>query len=128
MAVHAEAMEGGALPASICAISIRRYDGWSAVMLRGELDRQSVAEVRAVVATELAEKRRVLIELVGLELIDLDGIRAFADLVKRGNHPSGECAVEVHGARGQVARLISLLGLENPDARICVSPGPASEI
>ena len=103
---------GGALPASICTISIRRYPGWSAVILRGELDRPSVVEVRAVVATELAESRRVLIELVGLECSDVDGVRALADLVRHGARRGGDGAVEVHGARGQVARLITLSGLE----------------
>ena len=104
---------GGALPASICTISIRRYSGWSAVILRGELDRPSVAEIRAAVATELGESRRVLIELVGLEFSDLDGVRALADLVRHGERRGGDGAVEVHGARDQVARLITLVGLEH---------------
>jgi anti-anti-sigma factor len=81
-------------------------------MLRGELDRQSGAEVRAAVATELIEERSVLIELVGVEFSDVDGVRALADLVKRGRS-SGDAGVEVHGARGQVARLIRLLALDD---------------
>ena len=77
--------------------------------MRGEPDRPSVAEIRAAVGTELGESRRVLIELVGLEFSDLDGVRALADLVRHGERRGG--AVEVHGARDQVARLITLVGL-----------------
>ncbi len=102
-----------ALPASICTIAVRRYRDWSALILRGELDRPTVAEVRAVVETELAENRRVLIGLVGLDFSDVNGIRVFADLVRQGGSRGGERAVEVHGARGQVARLVRLLGLED---------------
>jgi anti-anti-sigma factor len=102
--------EDGTLP--LCTISIRRYPGWSAVMLRGELDRQSASELRAAVAEELAEGQPVIVELVGLEFADLDGVRALADLALAGERCRGEAAVEVHGARGQVARLIELLGLD----------------
>lgn len=105
--------ESEALPASICTISVRRYREWSAVMLRGELDRLSVAEVQAVVEAELAGGRSVLIELVGLDFSDVNGIRVFADLVMEGHGADGECAVEVHGARGQVARLVTVLELED---------------
>lgn len=69
------------------------------MILRGELDRSSVAEVRAAVATELAESRRVLIELVGLEFSDLDGVRPLADLIRHGERRGGDGAIEMHGAK-----------------------------
>jgi anti-anti-sigma factor len=113
IAVAGGAIEAEALPVCTTSISIRRYSDWSAVMLRGELDRQSVAEIRATVAMELAEHRPVMIELVGVALSDVDGIRALAELVKSADGLSGGPAVEVHGAQGQVARLIQLLKLDD---------------
>lgn len=103
------ATEGGTLP--VCTISIRRYPDWSAVMLRGELDRKSAAEVLAAVAMELAEDRPVIIELVGLDFCDVEGLRTLADLARRSGRLGAR--IELHGARGQVARLIELLGLED---------------
>ena len=65
------------------------------------------------VVEALDENRPVLIELVGLEFSDVDGIRTLADLARRGERCRGGVGIEVHGARGQVARLIQLLGLED---------------
>lgn len=81
------------------------------MMLRGELDRHSAAEVRAAVTTEFAENRSVIIELVGLEFCDVEGLRMLADLARQCESIRGGAAVELHGPRGQVARLIGVLGL-----------------
>ena len=110
-AVDERVMDGVALP--VCTISIRRHEEWSAVVLRGELDRQSAGELRAIVASELAESRSVLVELVGLEFCDVDGLRTVLELVRLGDVCRGQAAVEVHGARGQVAGMIRQLGMED---------------
>ncbi len=109
-AVDESVMDGAALP--VCTISIRRHEDWSAVVIRGELDRQSAGELRAIVASELAESRSVLIELVGLEFCDVDGLRTLLQLVRLGDRCRGQAAVEVHGARGQVAEMIRRIGME----------------
>jgi anti-anti-sigma factor len=110
-AVMVGAKDGEALP--VCTVAVQRYTGWSAVMLRGELDRRSAAEVRSAVAEELTEDRPVIVELVGLDFSDVEGLRSLAELVRIGERCRGHAGVEVHGARGQVARLIELMGLED---------------
>jgi anti-anti-sigma factor len=106
-AVH-ETDPSGALP--VCAISVHRYDGWTAVMLRGELDYSSASELVNDVRTELIDDRPVIIELVGLEFADIHGVRALASLVEIGERCRGHAGVELHGARGQVRKLIRMLG------------------
>jgi len=110
-AVEQSATEGGALP--VCTIAVQRHVTWTAVMLRGELDRQSGGELKAAVAEALAENRPIVVELVGLDFCDLDGIRSLAYLARQGERCRGHIGIEIHGARGQVARLIQLLGLED---------------
>ncbi len=119
-AVDESVMDGAALP--VCTITVRRHEDWSAVVLRGELDRQSAGELRAIVASELAESRAVLVELVGLEFCDVDGLRTLLALVRLGDRCRGQAAVEVHGARGQVAGMIRRIGME--DALMPAAPGP----
>ncbi|MGA9371359.1 MAG: STAS domain-containing protein [Solirubrobacterales bacterium] len=96
----------GALP--VCAISVRRQRGWTAVMLRGELDYSAGNELLEAVRTELNEGRPVIVELVGLDFIDLNGARALTELVREGDRCC--LGVELHGARDQVAGLMRMLG------------------
>jgi anti-anti-sigma factor len=100
----------GALP--VCTICIQHHSGWTAVMLRGELDYSSARELVMAVRLELSDRRPVIVELVGLDFIDVDGVRALAGLVGEGGRGEGDVRVEIHGARGQVARMIGMLGYE----------------
>ncbi len=108
-AVSGGVMDGVALP--VCTIAVRRYRRWSAVMLRGELDRPSAEEVALVVDAELEQGRSVTLELVGLEGCDTDALFALADLARRSEPCPGSERMEVRGARGEVARLIRQVGL-----------------
>lgn len=80
-------------------------------MLRGELDYSSARELLMAVRLELDEDRPVIVGLVGLDFIDVNGVRALAELVTQNGNRSGP-GVEIHGARGQVARMIEMLGYE----------------
>jgi anti-anti-sigma factor len=81
-------------------------------VLRGELDRAAARDVTAAVRPELIDGRPVIVELAGLDFIDVQGVRALVRLVAQGERCRGRAGVEVHGARGQPARLIRLLGYE----------------
>jgi anti-anti-sigma factor len=96
-----------------CTVAVWRYDGWSAVVLRGELDVHSAREVRAAVAEELADCRRVIVELVGLEFSDIKGLRTLGELAHKAESCRGGGSVELHGARDHVARLARMIGLED---------------
>jgi anti-anti-sigma factor len=94
-----------------CTVATWRFVGWSAVMLRGELDLRASCEVRAAVDEELADSRPVIVELVGLEFSDPQGLRVLGDLGRQAESCRGTGSVEIHGARGQVARLAQMIGL-----------------
>ena len=81
-------------------------------MLRGELDFESADELAAAVCQELADLRPVIIELVGLDFTDVEGVRTIAKLAAAGERCRGRARVEVHGARGQPAELIRRLGYQ----------------
>ena len=81
-------------------------------MLRGELDYSAAHELTRVVRAELIDARAVIVELLGLEFIDLHGARALAELVREGERCRGGAGVELHGARGQVARMMQMLGYD----------------
>jgi anti-anti-sigma factor len=100
-----------ALP--VCTIRVEHHSDWVAVLLRGELDRHSAEELREAVTGALVEGKPVIVELAGLDFCDVSGARALAKLVSDGDRCIGRAGVEVHGARGQVARLIELLGLDD---------------
>ena len=103
----------GEIPAlPVCTIRVYRRRAWTAVVLRGELDLAAERELRRRVSAEFARGMPILIELAGLEFIDLRGVRALIGLVQRGRSNRLPVEVELHGARGQVARLISRLGPE----------------
>ena len=95
-----------------CTIRVEHHSGWIAVLLRGELDRHSAEELREAVADALVEAKPVIVELAGLDFCDVAGVRALAELVRDADRCVGRAGVEVHGARGQVARLIELLGFD----------------
>jgi anti-anti-sigma factor len=96
----------------VCTITIQRHLEWTAVILRGELDLNSAGELAGAVKSELVEGRPVIVELVGLEFSDVEGVRALAQLVSEGERCAGGAGVELHGARGQVDRLFRALGHE----------------
>ncbi len=96
----------------VCTIRIEDHSDWVAVLLRGELDRHSADELREAVAGALIDGKPVIVELAGLEFCDVAGVRALAGLVRDADRCRGRAGVEVHGARGQVARLIGLLGFD----------------
>jgi anti-anti-sigma factor len=103
-------VQRSALP--VCTIRVEHHSDWIAVLLRGELDRGSAEELREAVTGVLIEGKPVIVELAGLDFCDVSGLRALTQLVGDADRFIGRAKVEVHGARGQVARLIELLGLD----------------
>jgi anti-anti-sigma regulatory factor len=79
---------------------------WTAVILRGELDLAATQELLRRVRVELAREKPVLVELTGLEFSDLNGIRALLSLVREGERRAPPAEVELHGAGGQVRRML----------------------
>jgi anti-anti-sigma factor len=94
-----------------CTICVQRRDGWTAVLLRGELDLAAVDQLTACVRTELGRRRPLLLELAGLEFCDAAGVRAIAELRDDGESCEPPGGVEIHGARGQVLGLMRAMGL-----------------
>ena len=86
-----------------CALRVQHKREWTAVILRGELDLFTTTELIYWVRIELAREKPVLVELAGLDFADLSGARALAGL---GREYEAEARVELHGARGQVRRML----------------------
>ncbi len=109
---RAEPIVGQRSALPVCTIRVEHHSDWIAVLLRGELDRLSAEELRAAVSDALLEAKPVIVELAGVDFCDVAGARALVEVVRDGDRCRGSVGVEVHGARGQVATLIKLLGFD----------------
>ena len=104
----------------ICTIRVQRHADWTAILLRGELDLDSGLRLERELRAELARGKPVIVELAGLDFTDVNGIRLLQELVAEGASSVSPAGIELHGARGQVADLITRLGLDG-----LVEPGPS---
>jgi anti-anti-sigma factor len=92
-----------------CTICIHRHPGWTAVLIRGELDLSAVDDLRRSVEAELRTETPVLIELAGLDFCDARGIALLVSLAEASAR-GRTSEVELHGARGQVRDLLRRAG------------------
>ena len=99
-------------PLPVCTIRVQRHADWTAILLRGELDLDSRLRLDRELRAELDRGRPLIVELAGLDFTDLNGIRFLQELVAEGASSLPPVRIELHGARGQVADLISRLGLD----------------
>lgn len=80
-------------------------------MFSGKLDVLTAPEVAPIIETLVAEKRRkVIVDLAGLDLIDSSGVAAIVGLYKRVRAAGGE--VIVTGARDQPLAIFKLLRMD----------------
>jgi anti-anti-sigma regulatory factor len=91
---------------------VLRRAHWTAVLVRGELDLESRRRLEGQLRTELVRGKPVIVELAGLDFSDANGLRSLQRVVDAGAALDPPVTVELHGARGQVARLIQTLGME----------------
>ena len=98
-------MEHGAQPELELAITYGRR-GETSIRLQGELDIASLPRVRRVLYALIEDCVRVAVDLRQLRFVDLPGVRLLAEVaaVAAGR----ECPLEIHGASGQVARVLEL--------------------
>jgi anti-anti-sigma factor len=99
--------------APVCGLRVQRHRDWTAVLLRGELDLDWRQRLERRLSAELERGKPLIVELAGLDFIDVSGLRALQRLVREGRAAAPPVEIELHGARGQVARLIERLGLES---------------
>jgi anti-sigma B factor antagonist len=79
--------------------------------IAGSLDAMSTPELRPVIDAIVAEKRKkVIVDVGGLRLIDSSGVGAIVSLYKRLRAQGGE--VEVTGLRDQPLAIFRLLRLD----------------
>jgi anti-anti-sigma factor len=76
------------------------------VRLEGELDIASLSRVRRVLHALLEESARLAVDLGDLRFVDLAGMRLLSELGAAA--AALGCPFELHGASGQVARLLEL--------------------
>jgi anti-sigma B factor antagonist len=89
--------------------------------IEGELDANSVTEVRATLDRIVAARpRKVVVELSGLRLIDSSGVGAIVSLFKRVRAAGGE--VTVKGVRDQPLAIFKLLRLDQVMSPVQVTP------
>ena len=94
-----------------CALRVHQHSEWTAVLVRGELDLDWSHELERTVLGELARGLPVIVELAGLDFIDVNGVRTLARLVGEARDFPSPAALEIHGPRGQVADLVDRVGL-----------------
>jgi anti-sigma B factor antagonist len=94
-------------------MNFARTDQGEATMLRieGSLDAISTPELRTVIDTLVAEKRKqITVDLSALRLIDSSGVGALVSLYKRARAYGGK--VSVTGLRDQPLAIFKLLRLD----------------
>lgn len=86
-------------------------DGVALLVLDGELDLSVSAQLEAAGATVLADGLRlVVLDLSGLDFCDSSGLGALLRVSRAVTTSGGTCLVA--GARGPVARLLTLTSME----------------
>jgi anti-sigma B factor antagonist len=94
-------------------MTFERTDNGEDVMLRieGSLDALSTPELRPVIDAIVAEnKKKVVVDLSALRVIDSSGVGAIVSLYKRLRAQGGE--VQVKGLRDQPLAIFKLLRLD----------------
>jgi anti-anti-sigma factor len=92
-----------------CTVCVYRHPGWTAVLLRGELDLSTVDRLRESIEAELRADTPVLIELTGLDFCDARGAALLVRLVEAAAE-NRTAEVELHGARGQIRDVLLRAG------------------
>jgi anti-anti-sigma regulatory factor len=80
--------------------------------MRGDLDLSAQPLLERHLRAELRFGRSVIVELGGLEFTDVSGIRTLQKMIAHAASLTPPVPIELHGAHGQVARLMRRLGLE----------------
>jgi stage II sporulation protein AA (anti-sigma F factor antagonist) len=88
----------------------RRPSDQSVVVVLGELDLATVPRLRCVVSGEVeAGKSDLVVDLVGVEFIDLSGMRALLNFAEQAKDKGGRLRLQAPSR--PVRRLLDLLGL-----------------
>jgi anti-sigma B factor antagonist len=100
----------GALADDQLAIEVERAPHAIVVRLTGELDLAVAGQLRSTLAAARPSGRLLLLDLQGLTFMDCAGIAVLVQEQRRAQ--ADGYSVAVTGARGEVAELLALTGLD----------------
>ncbi|GAA3110107.1 STAS domain-containing protein [Streptosporangium carneum] len=92
------------------AISVRRHEGASVIVLLGELDKLSTPSLDDVLAAQLADGARwLLLDVADLRFCDSTGLWTMLGFLRRATHAGG--GLRLAGVGGVLGRILHLTGL-----------------
>ncbi|GAA2867328.1 STAS domain-containing protein [Streptosporangium fragile] len=105
------------------AVSVRRHEGASVIVLVGELDKLSSPALHDALAAELAAgTSRLILDVSGLRFCDSTGLWTMLDFRRRADAAGG--CLRLAGVGGVLERLLTITGLTG--ALLADSDVPAS--
>ncbi|HEV3292438.1 MAG TPA: STAS domain-containing protein [Streptosporangiaceae bacterium] len=106
-------------------LSARDGDGHVVMVQRGELDVTDAAGVAAALAMVMVREPEIIVDLAGLEFIDVSGVAALARGRKRARHAGGD--LPLAAPQRQVLRVLGLTRLIDVFAvHVSVTEAPRS--
>lgn len=99
-------------------VRTRERDGYITVALRGELDLANAADVTAALLTAVSRGPLIIVDLAGLNFIDVSGVAAL--VCARGRARSAGGDLYLRAPQAQALKILAIMGPSTPSP--CTPP------